>query len=311
LRLWVTLAAVFWLTSCISSWWGTPETVTVERGDTLYSISKRYSVPLRDLIDTNNLKPPYTLKVGQVLHIPANSFHIVAKGDTLYSISRRYGVDMQTLKKINDLQEPYTLMIGQRISLYGNAYTTHMAAPSPAPAKKYRVSSVYTSKAKAKPRATAKPAKPAAKKVSAKPSTPRKKTQQASRPISQKRATKFSWPVKGTIVSKFGTIGKGRANDGINIKAAAGSPVKAADSGTVAYAGNELKGFGNLILIRHNDGWITAYAHNARLLVKKGKKVRRGEKIATVGTTGGVNSPQLHFEVRAGKKAVNPVKYLP
>lgn len=90
-----------------------------------------------------------------------------------------------------------------------------------------------------------------------------------------------------------------------------GTAVKAADAGTVAYAGNELKGFGNLILVRHNDGWITAYAHNDRLLVKKGQKVRRGEKIATVGATGGVNSPQLHFEIRAGKKAVNPVAYLP
>ena len=112
-------------------------------------------------------------------------------------------------------------------------------------------------------------------------------------------------------MSIFGTIGKGRANDGINIKAARGTAVKAADAGTVAYAGNELKGFGNLILVRHNDGWITAYAHIDRLLVKKGQKVRRGEKIATGGATGGVNSPQLHFEIRAGKKAVNPVAYLP
>ena len=85
----------------------------------------------------------------------------------------------------------------------------------------------------------------------------------------------------------------------------------AADSGTVAYAGNELKGFGNLILIKHSDGWITAYAHNDKLLVKKGQKVVRGEKIATVGSTGSVTTPQLHFEVRAGKKAVNPRSYLP
>ena len=124
------------------------------------------------------------------------------------------------------------------------------------------------------------------------------------------RKTKFTWPVKGTVISKFGTIGKGRTNDGINIKAPLGTTVKAADSGTVAYAGNELKGFGNLILIKHNDGWVTAYAHNDRLVVKKGDKVKKGEKIATVGSTGGVNTPQLHFEVRAGKKAVNPQNYL-
>jgi len=106
-------------------------------------------------------------------------------------------------------------------------------------------------------------------------------------------------------------IAKGRNNDGINIKAALGTTVKAADAGTVAYAGNELKGFGNLILIKHNDGWITAYAHNDRLVVRKGQKVRRGEKIATVGSSGGVSAPQLHFEIRAGKKAVNPLSYLP
>jgi murein DD-endopeptidase MepM/ murein hydrolase activator NlpD len=113
------------------------------------------------------------------------------------------------------------------------------------------------------------------------------------------------------VISGFGVIGKGRKNDGINISAARGTTVKAADKGTVAYAGNELKGFGNLILIKHSDGWITAYAHNEKLLVKKGQTVLKGEKIATVGSTGGVNAPQLHFEVRAGKKAVNPKQYLP
>ena len=119
------------------------------------------------------------------------------------------------------------------------------------------------------------------------------------------------WPVNGTVISGFGNLGKGRKNDGINIKAPLGTAVKAADSGTVAYAGNELKGFGNLILIKHTDGWITAYAHNDKLLVKKGQKVVRGEKIATVGSTGSVTVPQLHFEVRAGKMAVNPRSYLP
>ena len=145
--------------------------------------------------------------------------------------------------------------------------------------------------------------------------TTAKKTARSSRskaqPVSKYRKTKFLWPVKGTVISHFGTIGKGRTNDGINIKAALGTNVKAADKGTVAYAGNELKGFGNLILIKHDDGWITAYAHNDRLFVKKGQRVARGEKIATVGSTGGVNTPQLHFEVRSGKKALNPTAYLP
>ena len=282
MRLVLTLALALWLTGC-ASLFGTPATVSVEKGDTLYSISKTYDIPLRDLIDANGLKPPYTLKVGQVLRLPATSYHIVSRGDTLYAISRQYDVPVEDLKKINGLTYPYTLAIGQKVMLQGQSVSTEQA-----PKKSYASSS--------------------AKKTTATKYTPKK---QKSRPVSKYRKTKFVWPVQGTIVSKFGTIGKGRANDGINIKAPKGSTVKAADAGTVAYAGNELKGFGNLILIRHNDGWITAYAHNDRLLVKRGQKVRRGEKIATVGETGGVNSPQLHFEIRAGKKAVNPVSYLP
>ena len=276
---------LLWLTGC-TSLFGTPETVVVERGDTLYSISRSYGLPLRDVIDANNLKPPYTLKVGQVLRLPVSTYHIVSRGDTLYSISRRYGVDVDTLKRVNGLSYPYTLAIGQKVMLQGSSTST--ARTSSSGSKKR-----YTSK----------------NTTSARKTTYARTTR--SRPVSTKRSSKFAWPVQGTIVSKFGTIGKGRANDGINIKAAKGTAVRAADAGTVAYAGNELKGFGNLILIRHNDGWITAYAHNDRIVVKKGQKVRRGEKIATVGETGGVNSPQLHFEIRAGKKAVNPVNYLP
>lgn len=274
---------LLWLTGC-ASLFGTPETVTVEKGDTLYSISKRYDMPLRDLIDANSLKPPYTLKVGQVLRLPASTYHVVSRGDTLYSISRQYNANIADLKRINNLSYPYTLAVGQKVILAGSARSLSATA-NPPPKRKYT--------ARAAPRkTTSRPAR-------------------GSYTVVQKRSSKFSWPVRGTIVSKFGTIGKGRANDGINIKATRGTAVKAADAGTVAYAGNELKGFGNLILVRHNDGWITAYAHNDRLLVKKGQKVRRGEKIATVGATGGVNSPQLHFEIRAGKKAVNPVAYLP
>ena len=169
----------------------------------------------------------------------------------------------------------------------------------PTAAKK---ASKTTSSAQKKTSVSKTKAKPAAKAIARK--APRKT-------VSTYRKSKFIWPVKGTVVSNFGVVGKGRRNDGINIKAATGTNVKAADKGVVAYAGNELKGFGNLVLIKHSDGYITAYAHNQRLYVKKGQKVLRGEKIATVGSTGSVNSPQLHFEVRAGKKAVNPRTYLP
>ena len=120
----------------------------------------------------------------------------------------------------------------------------------------------------------------------------------------------FSWPVRGRVLSTFGPKADGLHNDGINIAARAGAPVVAAENGVVVYAGNELKGFGNLLLVRHADGWMTAYAHLDKALVKKGQKVTRGQAIGTVGSTGGVSQPQLHFEIRKGTQAVDPAKFL-
>jgi murein DD-endopeptidase MepM/ murein hydrolase activator NlpD len=111
-------------------------------------------------------------------------------------------------------------------------------------------------------------------------------------------------------VADFGRKPDGTANDGINIAAAQGTPVVAAENGVVAYAGNELPSYGNLILIRHADGWNTAYAHLDQMLVAKGDKVSRGQKIGTVGSTGGVSSPQLHFELRKGKQVIDPADFL-
>jgi murein DD-endopeptidase MepM/ murein hydrolase activator NlpD len=121
----------------------------------------------------------------------------------------------------------------------------------------------------------------------------------------------FQWPLVGTIVSGFGSKDGGLHNDGLNIAAAAGSPVLAADDGVVAYAGNELRGYGNLVLVRHEDGWVTAYGHNDQMLVSRGDRVRAGQEIATVGATGAVASPQLHFEIRRGAQAIDPLSQLP
>jgi murein DD-endopeptidase MepM/ murein hydrolase activator NlpD len=123
-------------------------------------------------------------------------------------------------------------------------------------------------------------------------------------------APSFAWPLRGAIVSAFGSKKGGEHNDGINIAAGRGAPVRAAGDGTVAYAGNELRGFGNLVLIRHADGWTTAYAHNETLLVKRGDRVARGQVIARAGSTGSVATPQLHFEIRRGRRAVDPAEYL-
>ncbi len=297
--------------------WGgsTPTSVRVQKGDTLYSISRRFEVPLREVIELNNLRPPYNLYVGQNLKLPAAKYHIVEKGDTLYNIARRYNVDITSLSRSNHIAAPYTLSLGQKLVLPDSVVETYNS-PSINTAQNDKPSTIkrwsWSSSSKSSSPSSAKKTiqnKPNKKTIT---NNRRKKTSSVSyTPPPANRKSKFVWPVRGKIISPFGSIGKGRNNDGINIKASKGTAVKAADAGTIAYAGNELKGFGNLILIKHNDGWITAYAHNEKLLVRKGQKVRKGEKIATVGATGGVNTPQLHFEVRRGKKAVNPKSYLP
>ena len=130
-------------------------------------------------------------------------------------------------------------------------------------------------------------------------------------PPSKGGEARFLWPVHGRILASYGTGAGGTHNDGINIGAPAGTPVLAAEAGVVAYAGNELRGYGNLLLVKHAGGWMTAYAHNSALLVKRGDRVKRGQEIARVGATGAVGEPQLHFEVRQGTRALDPNDHLP
>jgi murein DD-endopeptidase MepM/ murein hydrolase activator NlpD len=118
------------------------------------------------------------------------------------------------------------------------------------------------------------------------------------------------WPVKGKVISEFGSKPNGLRNEGINIAVPEGTSVRASEGGIVAYAGNELKGYGNLVLIRHDGGWVTAYAHNKELFVKRGDAVKRGDIIAKAGQTGSVSTPQVHFEVRKGATAMDPMKFL-
>ena len=120
----------------------------------------------------------------------------------------------------------------------------------------------------------------------------------------------FRWPVIGEVLSDFGQKPDGSHNDGVNIAAPRGAPVRAARGGEIAYAGNELRGYGNLLLLRHPDGYITAYAHLDRILVQRGDQVEQGIPIATVGSTGAVEQPQLHFEIRRGRQPINPGQYL-
>jgi murein DD-endopeptidase MepM/ murein hydrolase activator NlpD len=136
----------------------------------------------------------------------------------------------------------------------------------------------------------------------------------AEAPIKATEATgalpTFRWPVRGKVITSYGAKTNGKANDGINLAVPEGTPVKAAEDGVVAYSGNELKGYGNLVLVRHANGYVTAYAHASELLVKRGDTIKRGQIIAKSGQSGEVGSPQLHFEIRKGSTPVDPLQFL-
>jgi murein DD-endopeptidase MepM/ murein hydrolase activator NlpD len=131
------------------------------------------------------------------------------------------------------------------------------------------------------------------------------------KPTDNGGAPSFRWPARGRVISGAGAMTNGQQNDGINLALPEGTPVHAAEDGVVAYAGSELKGYGNLVLVRHSNGFVTAYAHASEIMVKRGDQVRRGQVIAKSGQTGNVSSPQLHFEIRKGSTPVDPTQYLP
>jgi len=271
----------------------------VQRGDTVYGVAQRNGVSTRALIDWNRLRPPYLLVPGQALRLPQSRNYTVQRGDSVYAISRRFGVDSSSIVRLNNIPSPYTIHVGQRLQLPANAGPgTQVASTSNPTARSSGGAGAATN------RATGSPASPTAK-----PAIPR---QVVSVPRPPARAGNgFVWPVEGRVVSSFGAKTDGQHNDGVNIAAPRGAPVRAAENGVVAYAGKEIRGFGNLLLIKHDGGLITAYAHADSLLVGRGDIVTRGQVIAKVGNTGGVDNPQLHFEVRRGTKAVDPGQFLP
>ena len=286
--------------------------ITVAAGDTLYSLAQLYGTTVDELIRENNLSAPYTLSVGQKLKVPVEKESMavqtitvptrattttrvelqeitVAAGDTLYSLSRKYSVPVNDLAVMNNLSAPFTLSVGQKLkvpNLNNAPVRTKVAATNDS-------NTAPTVAASGKPK----------EKISSDPT-------QKLPTISARSSSKFSWPVQGKVLSAYGAKGDGLFNDGINIAAARGTSVGAAENGVVAYAGNEVKGMGNLIIIQHSGGWMTVYAHLDSMSVRRGNKVSVGQKIGTVGETGKVDEPQLHFEIRKGTKAYNPASYL-
>ncbi|MBB4633344.1 peptidoglycan DD-metalloendopeptidase family protein [Sphingosinicella soli] len=278
------------------------QTVTVARGDTLSQIGERTGSSVQAIAQANAILPPYTIEVGQVLKIPAGRYHTVKTGETGITIARAYGADWEQVVSTNALKAPYTLRVGQRLRLPTKAQVREMTLAERAAAFTLDIDDLITGSEPAATEAAA-AAHPAGE--TAPPQAA------AALPAAPAFNGRFMAPVDGRLISRFGAKSGGLYNDGINLRAPAGTPIRAAASGVVAYAGNAVEGFGNLVLLKHEGGWVTAYAHAEDLLVIRGDTVRQGDPIARVGKTGSVDEPQLHFEIRQGKKPVDPLPHLP
>lgn len=250
------------------------KTVTVARGDTLYSLSRRYEIPVNDLAVMNNLRAPFALNVGQKIRVP----------------------DLPDAKPAGATVAPAKATT--------KSVATKTLTTKPEKNKTVKPTQTKTETKKTQSKAETKPAQKTQTKTTEKTATTKPQT------VPARSASKFTWPVRGTILSHYGAKSGGLYNDGINISAAAGATVVAAENGVVAYAGNEVRGMGNLIIIQHADGWMTVYAHLNSMSVRRGARVNVGQKIGTVGQTGKVTKPQLHFEIRKGTKSYNPTNYL-
>jgi len=302
--------------------WNGGAPVTVGYGETVESIARKHGVPVTALMQTNGIREPGQIRPGQRLVIPryvstspksaptyaaqpkaGGSVHVVKAGDTLMSISRGTGVSVAALAKTNHIDSSKKLSVGDRLTIPQGGHQVAAAQPPAAPKvaeprtapaeKKIKVASAAPAQtvhvAKEEPQTTETVVK-AAEPSGAMPS--------------------FRWPARGRVIAGFGSKPNGTQNDGINLAVPEGTPIKAADDGVVAYAGNELKGYGNLVLIRHSNGYVSAYAHARELLVKRGDTIKRGQVIAHAGQTGNVTSPQLHFEIRKGSTPVDPTQFL-
>jgi len=313
-------------------------TIIVGTSDTLEILAHRYNVQPAAILQANGYKGPRVLSPGQQLIIPrqptvavaapavaapvstpiaasASSVHFVNHGDTLLSIARQNHVSVAELAKANGMDVASKLKLGSKINVPGSK----SVAAAPVMQQPAAVAAVAPAAA---PSATP-VAAPATKMVSVAVDTPQKArlaqaapTEENSIETPAKAADAtgalptFRWPVRGKVITAYGAKANGKSNDGINLAVPEGTPVKAAEDGVVAYSGNELKGYGNLVLIRHANGYVTAYAHASELMVKRGDTIKRGQIIAKSGQSGEVGSPQLHFEIRKGSTPVDPLQFL-
>ena len=252
--------------------------ITLRPGDTIYILANRYRVTPRKIILANQLVPPYDLGHLTQLTLPKPRNYQVQSGDSVDSIAARYGVDRYALIRLNGLREPYHLTAGTNLAIPRKL--DYSALETPAPGANTNTNT---------------------------------NTNTAATTLSTPRPTDglgFIWPAKGALVERFGLVSSGVQNDGINIAGTAGDAVRAAYDGEIAFVGSGLKSFGNMVLIKHKDGWITAYAHLGEIAVKEGDRIRKGAPIGTMGQSGKVQNPQLHFQLRKSRTPVDPVPYL-
>jgi len=302
--------------------WNGGAPVTVGYGETVESIARKHGVPVTALMQTNGIREPGQIRPGQRLVIPryvstspksaptyaaqpkaGGSVHVVKAGDTLMSISRGTGVTVAALAKTNHIDSSKKLSVGDRLTIPQGGHQVAAAQPSAAP----KVAEIRTAPAEKKIKvASAAPAQTVH--VAKEEPQTTETVVKAAEPSGAMPS--FRWPARGRVIAGFGSKPNGTQNDGINLAVPEGTPIKAADDGVVAYAGNELKGYGNLVLIRHSNGYVSAYAHARELLVKRGDTIKRGQVIAHAGQTGNVTSPQLHFEIRKGSTPVDPTQFL-
>jgi len=339
------------VTGSVTTVAGPRQVHTVKSGDTLTSIARKFDVSVSDLADDNKISTTKPLKLGAKIKGPATTqkAYVAVSGDTLAGISKRFNVSVKELASENNLRSTASIKKGQKV-LLPDGYrdkgpvrttTTSVASRPTTPAytpPSTQPSNSYPRVDSSSPSATApstpsspqpysgnaypRPSAPvAAQPVAPPPSTTRPIIESSAAPteaeIIASGKGKFAWPVRGEIISNFGVKGTGQRNDGLDIRAASGTPVLSAADGKVAYAGNQVPTFGNLVLVKHADGWVTAYAHLSSINVKMQQDVRQGEQLGAVGATGGTNEPKLHFEMRYAPtvkdkaKPVDPALVLP
>ncbi len=276
----------------------------VQSGETVWSIAHRYHLVMDDLAFANNMNGAYAIFAGQRLTLPPPPEYRVRRGDSLSSVARVFGVSTNRMAQVNGIDAPYTIQPDQVLKLprvsaeevSAGFEPVRVVSVSKAGTAQEQEELIVSSHVPEKKPVVSSGGKARLSKVTKRPP--------------KRASTKFLRPVEGKIVSGYGAKKNGLHNDGVNFRAARGSRVRAADHGVVVYAGSEVKGAGNLVLVRHSDRWMTAYGHMDKITVKRGQTVKRGVKIGTVGSTGAVDTPQLHFEVRRGTRAINPKKYL-